>query len=57
MTWLDAQHQYAAIAQRAVERPALYVVAVIAAMAATVHIRPTPHPTPRRGAATAAEAA
>jgi len=41
-TWLDAQHPYMVIAQRAVERPALHVVvatAVTAAMAATRRIR------------------
>jgi len=50
--WLDAQHQYAAIALLAVERPALHAVAVIAALAATGRIRT--HPTPLRGAAGAA---
>jgi hypothetical protein len=38
-TWQDAQHQYMAIAQRAVERPALYAVAVIAAIATMNHSR------------------
>ena len=42
------------IAQRAEQRPAPYVVA---ALAATGLIRPTPHPTPRLGAAGAVEAA
>jgi hypothetical protein len=61
--WLDAQHQYMAIAQRAGQRPARHAVAVaatvdMAATAATAatgrtHLRPTP----RRGAAGAVEAA
>lgn len=51
-TWLDAQHQYTAIAQRADERPALHAVAVIAAMAATVLTRT--RPTLRHGAVSAA---
>ena len=38
------------IAQRAGQRPAPYVVAVLAATG-HIHTRPTPHPTPRRGAA------
>lgn len=42
------------IAQRAGQRPAPYVVA---ALAATGHIRPTPHSAPRRGVAGAAGAA
>lgn len=42
------------IAQRAGQRPAPHVVA---ALAATGHIRPTPRPTPRRGAAEVAGAA
>jgi len=43
-----------AIAQRAVEQPALHAVAVIAAMAATAATgRTRPRPTPRRGAAAA----
>jgi len=45
------------IAQRAGQQPVLHVVAEV--IAATVHIRTRriPHPTPRRGAAGAAEAA
>jgi hypothetical protein len=55
-TWLDAQHQYEAIEQRAVERPALHAVAVITAMVATVlHTRT--RPTLRRGATGVARAA
>ena len=54
-TWLDAQHQYTAIAQRAVQRPALHAVAAMAATAATGRTRP--RPTPRRGAAAAGPAA
>ena len=47
-TWLDAQHQYTAIAQRAVERPALHAVAAMAATA----VGPTrTRPSPRQGAA------
>jgi len=55
-TCLTAQHQYAAIARRARQRPAPHVVA---ALAATGHTRPrpTPHPTPRRRATGAAGAA
>jgi len=57
-TWLDAQHQYAAIEQRAVQRPALYAVAAMAATAATAATgRTRPRPTPRRGAAAAGTAA
>jgi hypothetical protein len=52
--WLDAQHQYTDIAQRVGQRHAPHAVA---ALAATGHIRPTPHPTPRPGAAGAAGAA
>ena len=51
-TWLDAQHQYTVIAQRAVERPALYAVAVTAVMAATGRTRT--RLTLRNGAASAA---
>jgi hypothetical protein len=54
--WLNAQHQYMAIARRAVQRPALHVVA---ALAATGRIRLRPiriRPTPRRRAAAAARA-
>ncbi len=47
-TWLDAQHQYAAIALRARQRNVRHVVAAIAATGHT-HIRP--RPTPRRGTA------
>ena len=38
-TWLDAQHPYMVIAQRAVERPALHVVVAMAVTAATRRIR------------------
>ena len=44
------------IAQRAGQRPAPHVVAALAATDHT-HTRPTPHPTPRRGAAGAVGAA
>ena len=61
-TWLDAQHQYRAIAQRAPRRTAPHAVAAMAATAATAATvvaprRTRPRPTPRRGAAGAAEAA
>ncbi len=57
-TWQDAQHHDLAIAQRAVERPAPHVVAVMAATAATAAPgRTRPRPTPRRGAAGSAGAA
>lgn len=52
--WLDAQHPYMAIAQRAEQRPALHVGA---ALAATGRTGPTPRHTPRRRAAGAAGAA
>lgn len=38
------------IVQRAQQRPAPHVVAALAVIVQT-HIRPIPHPTPRRGAA------
>jgi hypothetical protein len=47
-SWLDAQHQYAAIAPRPRQRPARHVVAEIADTGRT---RPTPRPIPRQGAA------
>ena len=51
-TWLDAQHQYTAIAQRAVQRPALHAVVAIAATAVTVATdQVRTRPTPRREAA------
>lgn len=60
-TWLDVQHQYMVIAQRAVARPALHAVAAMAAtavIAATAGTgRTHPRPTPRRGVAGAAGAA
>ena len=55
-TCLDAQHQYMAIAPRALQRLAPHVMAVLAA---TGHIRMTLiriHPTPRRRAPAAAGA-
>ena len=54
-TWLDAQHRYMAIAQRAVERPARHAVAATADIAATRRTRP--RPTRQRGAAGADGAA
>lgn len=59
MIWLGAQHQYMAIAQRAVERPALHAVAPPVATAATgrPRTRPRTRPTPHRGAVGAAGAA
>src|SRR5712691_11518527 len=52
-TWLDAQHQYEAIAVRALLRTALHAVAAMVATAA----RTRPRPTPRRRAAVSAGAA
>lgn len=52
VTWLDVQHRYWAIAQRALQRPALHAVAVTAATGRT---RPRPT-TLRRGSAGAAGA-
>jgi hypothetical protein len=49
--WLDAQHQYMVIAQRAVGRPALHAVAATAATVATAapgRTRTRPRLTPRR---------
>lgn len=50
MTWLDAQHQYGAIALRVVELHALHAVVVVDTMAATVDTvttsRTHPHLTP-----------
>lgn len=55
--WLDAQHQLMAIAQRAVQRPAPHVVAVLAATG-RIRIRPIRiSPTLRRRAAAVAGAA
>jgi len=58
-TWLDAQHQYRAIALRAAQRPAPYVVAAMVGIAPmAVAIRLTrPGPTLPRRAAGAARAA
>ncbi len=36
--WLDVQHRYMAIAQRALQRPALHAVAAMAATAVTVAV-------------------
>ncbi len=55
-TWLDAQHQYEAIAVRALLRTALHAVAAMVATAATA-ARTRPRPTPRRRAAVSAGAA
>jgi len=56
--WLDAQHLYMVIAQRAVELPALHAVAATAAIAATAATRRTrTRPTLRRVVAGAAGAA
>src|ERR1035438_5936896 len=56
--WLDVQHRYMAIAQRALQRPALHAVAALAATAVTVATRRRrTRLTPRRGAVGAAGAA
>lgn len=57
--WLDAQHLYMDIAQQAGQRTVPHVVAVLAVMATATAAtgRTRPLPTPRRGAAGAAEAA
>ena len=56
LTWLDAQHQYMAIAQQAPQRAALHAMAAMAATAATRRTRHRPTPRASVGVAVAAAA-